>query len=160
MLSTIRLRGRALAAACALFALAALPGAAAACSCLTVPFSTEYEGTPMVFTGRSLGAEPSTYPDYHLERFQVFATWKGAGYSDVMEILVADDDGLCGLQFTSGTDYLLFVSPYSARYPRYTHACSRTRPVDPEDPIWTELGPPLTTPALPASWGRVKSAYR
>jgi hypothetical protein len=160
VLSANRSRGRALAAACALLALVILPGAAVACSCLEVPFSKEYAGTPMVFTGRALGAEPSTYPDHHLERFQVFATWKGTGYDDVMEILVADNEGHCGVTMTPGVDYLLFVSPYSERYPLYTNSCSRTRPVDPADPIWEELGHPLTTPVSAASWGRLKSVYR
>lgn len=160
MLSANRFLGRALASACALLALAVLPGAAVACSCSEVSFTKEFDGTPMVFTGRALGAEPSTYPDHHVERFQVFATWKGTGYSDVMRILVADSEGLCGVNIAPGTDYLLFVSPYSARYPFYTHSCSRTRPIDPEDPIWDELGPPLSTPVGAASWGRLKSVYR
>jgi|SRR5687768_8870131 hypothetical protein len=160
MLPAIESRARAFAVAFALLAALGTPGVASACSCLTVPFEDEYAGTEYVFTARALSSEPSTYPDHHIERFSVFAIWKGAGYREVMEILVADNEGLCGLTFTPGVDYLIFASEYSKRYPRYTHSCSRTRPVQPSDPIWEQLGPPLSTPTWPSTWGKLKSVYR
>jgi hypothetical protein len=159
----IHRRTRALAVAFAvLVALVALaaPGTSSACSCLFVSFEDEYAATDLVFTARSLSSEPSTYPDHHIERLQVFAIWKGSGYSEVMEVLVGDNDGLCGYHFTPGVDYLVFAEPYSKNYPVYTHSCSRTRPIDPNDPIWAQLGPPLSVPAMARSWGKIKSIYR
>jgi hypothetical protein len=160
MLPAIESRARAFSVAFALVVALGTPGVASACSCLNIPFEDEYAGTEYVFTARALSSEPSTYPDHHVERLLVFAIWKGAGYKEVMDVLVADNDGLCGMRFTPGVDYLIFAGEYSKKYPVYTHSCSRTRPVQPGDPIWEQLGPPLSTPVWPSTWGKLKSVYR
>ena len=136
-----------------------LPGAALACSCLEVPFDKEFSSTDYVFTARALASEPSTYPDHQIVHLQVFAVWKGAGIDEAIDVLVADNEGLCGYAFTPGTDYLVFADWYDSIYPVYAHLCSRTRTLNPNDPIFEQLGPPLSTPAPPRAGGR-SSRYR
>jgi hypothetical protein len=160
MLPAIESRARAFAVASALVVALAAPGLASACSCESVPFTEEYAATEYVFTARALSSEPSTYPDHHVERLQVFAIWKGSGYKEVIDVLSGNNDGLCGLSLTPGVDYLIFAREYSKTYPRYIHSCSRTRLIQPGDPIWEQLGPPLSTPVWPSTWGALKSIYR
>lgn len=161
--SRIRARGFApgllAAAACAVaFTFAS---SAFACSCTEIPFETEYDKTEAVFTGRSLGQRTAApeFPDMHFELLQVQAVWKGPLDAGV-EVLVADSDGLCGFTLTAGLDYLVFARRPDAEDRLDSHACSRTRLVQPGDPIFGLLGPPTTTPALPTSWGALKATYR
>ena len=155
-----RLRGWTLSVLGAVVFLFALPGAALACTCLEVPFDQEYSSMDYVFTARALASEPSTYPDHQIVHLRVFAIWKGTGVEEFMDVLVADSEGQCGYAFTPGTDYLVFADWYDSTYPVYTQSCSRTRPYNPSDPIFNELGPPLSTPAPNRSWGKIKAVYR
>ena len=152
-------RARALGGACVVVLTLAVPTVALACSCISIPFETEYAGTENVFTARSLGHHTAApeYPDQHYETLQVQAIWKGS-LTPIVDVLVPDNDGLCGMFLVTGADYLVFARE-SPGFPLFTHACSRTGIYAPGDPIWTLLGPPLTTPAEAASWGRVKAAY-
>ena len=156
----IRFRGRAVAVFGALLALVLIPGAALACTCIEQPFDKEYEGTDYVFTARALASEPSTYPDHITVTFRVFAIWKGHDYEEVIDVLLPADEGSCGMTITPGTDYLVWADYYDHAYPRYTQSCSRTRILNPSDPIFEQLGPPLSTPSVARTWGMLKSVYR
>ena len=139
----------------------ALPGAAEACTCLFIPFETEYESSELVFSGYSLGSYPSestTYPDHHYESIQVHAVWKGA-VTPVMHILVPNHDGNCGLHFTEGTNVVVFADVYEDGT-LYTASCHRSGTYAPGDIIWQQLGPPLSTPTAITSWGNIKAFYR
>lgn len=153
-------RARALGGAFALAAGLAAPGAAGACTCFLISFETEYAGTSHVFTARSLGSRSAApaYPDHHYEMLAVHAIWKG-GVGATVEVLVADHSGICGGYLLPGTDYLVFAHEGSAGSPLFTHSCTRTGAYPAQDPIWQQLGPPLTTPAGSASWGGLKAAY-
>lgn len=145
--------------ALALLALGAPP--AHACSCFEIPFATEFAATEAVFTARALGqvdAAPE-YPGMHYELLEVEAIWKGT-LEPIVQVLVPDDPSLCGFSFDVDGDYLVFATRFAPANPLETHLCTRTRRVQPGDPIFDELGPPLSTPALPATWGAVKAAYR
>ena len=139
----------------------AIPAAVEACTCLLVPFDTEFNGASHVFSGTSLGSRPayeSTYPDHHYEIVQVDAVWKGS-VSPTMEILVANNEGTCGFNFTEGAQVLVFASAYPDG-PLASHACSRSGEYSPTSPIWQQLGQPLSTPAEARTWGALKSIYR
>jgi hypothetical protein len=136
------------------------PGPARACTCSTPPpFADEFAAASHVFTARTLGSRTAApeFPDFHYESLLVYAVWKGP-VTPVMEVLVADSDGLCGFHFVPGRDVLVFAFP-GLGDPPFTHICSRTGSPAAEDPIWSELGPPLTTPAGAPSWGRLKAVY-
>ena len=156
-----RWRGFALAAGVLLAGAVSLgPGNARACTCNTPPsFADEFAAASHVFTARALGSRTAAleFPDHHYESLLVHAVWKGP-VTPLMEVLVADSDGLCGFHFVPGSDVLVFAFPGLGDAP-YCHLCSRTGSHAPQDPIWSELGPPLTTPAGAPSWGRLKAAY-
>ena len=159
---TIRLRSQVagVAGACLIALATAWPGAAEACSCIIIPFDTEYASTSHVFSGLSLGSHPAeaAYPDHHYEVVQVHAVWKGT-VTPVMEILVPNTDGMCGFYFTPGTEVLVFAHEFTGS-PLFTAACSRNGVYPPGSEIWQQLGPPLTTPAEARTWGSVKAAYK
>lgn len=156
----IRNRGRAVAVFGALLALLVLPGAALACACIEQPFDKEYAATDYVFTARALSSEPSTYPDHITVRFRIMSIWKGHDFEEIMDVLIPDSEGLCGMTFTEGADYLVWADYYDHDYPRYTQSCSRTRIYNPSDPIYEQLGPPVSTPSVAKTWGKLKSVYR
>lgn len=114
---------------------------------------------PTVFTARSLGSRTAApdLPDHHYEALAVHAVWKGS-VTPTMEVLVADNPALCGGYLTPGTDYLVFASA-AQDGSLFTHSCTRTGTYGPADPIWQQLGPPVSTPAGAASWGGIKAAY-
>jgi hypothetical protein len=138
----------------------AWPGASEACTCVTVPFEAEFAATPHVFSGRVLGhtyPENASYPDHHYEIIQVDAVWKGT-ISPVMEVLVPNNDGICGFYFTAGSDVVVFADVYEDGS-LYTVACDRSGSYAPGDVIWQQLGPPLSTPTVARSWGKIKASY-
>jgi hypothetical protein len=137
----------------------AAPGAALACSCIPIPFATEFANTSHVFTGLAQGSRTAApeYPGFHWESLQVHAVWKGS-VTPVVEVLVDDSDATCGFFLTPGQVYLVFAHEGSNGV-LSTHLCTRTRSYGPQDPIWQQLGPPLSTPAGSVSWGSLKAAY-
>ena len=152
-------RRRLIGLAVVLAAALAGPGAALACSCLFIPFETEFAGTSHVFTALAQGsrtAAPET-PGHHYESLQVHAVWKGS-VTPIVEVLVDDSDATCGFFLTPGQEVLVFAHEGSNGV-LFTHLCTRTRSYGPLDPIWQQLGPPQSTPAGGASWGRLKAAY-
>jgi hypothetical protein len=139
----------------------AVPTAVEACTCLQVPFDTEFNGASHVFSGTSLGSHPaydSTYPDHHYEIIQLDAVWKGT-VSPRMEILVSNSEATCGFNFTEGAHVLVFASAYPDG-PLASHLCSRSGTYEPTSPIWQQLGQPLSTSTDARSWGALKSIYR
>ena len=161
MTSANRIRAVGTGIACLLALSLAIPAAVEACTCLLVPFETEYNGASHVFSGTSLGSHPaygSTYPEHHYEIIQVDAVWKGA-VSPRMEILVANNEATCGFNFTEGARVLVFASAYPDG-PLASHLCSRSGQYEPTSPIWQLLGQPLSTSSEARTWGALKSIYR
>lgn len=154
-------RFRVLGTVASLLALSFAAPAVQACTCLFTPIESEVENASHIFSGVSLGSHPAydeSYPDHHYEIVQVDAVWKGS-VTARMEILVPNSPGLCGFTLAEGARVLVFASAYPDG-PLASTTCSRTGSYDADNPIWDELGPPLTVSSSAKSWGAVKSIYR
>ncbi len=165
-----RSRGRFDAAASALAVLAvsvllsvAAPRPAHACSCVWIPtLEVERAQSAAIFTGFPIGVRSAApeHPEAIWVRFQVGAVWKGA-VTPTIEILTGANGGLCGIEFQSGVEYLVFAHGGGQAFPGLLSAylCGRTAPAL-NNPDVRDLGPPIATPLSPASWGKLKVLYR
>ncbi len=141
----------------ALLALA-LPAPAKACSCGPWPSVEDSKAASQsVFTGIPISIVDLESPgDTRRITFQVAAVWKGAVTPQYS--VLSGDPAMCGVTFTLGEEWLVYAFPFDASEV-YAHICSRTARAA-GNPDIAALGPPLSTPALARSWGRVKSLYR
>lgn len=143
--------------------LLAVPVAAAACSCTNeLTLQQEFDGAWLVFSGRVLEiqADPFGTLAVQLEPIQ---RWKGP-LQYVQLVVTPVDEAVCGFPFVVGEEYLVFttMSYYGITYTPtpFTHLCARTSPLA-GNPYLADMPPPLvTTPAAPATWGRLKTIYR
>jgi hypothetical protein len=131
------------------------PSTSSACSCLTQNLCTELSYTDFVFAGRVISITPDPNETFRLVRMVVLDQYKGT-LPDTVEVITGWWDGDCGVPFYLAPEWLVFGTPeFGGRYG--SHLCSRTRPYDPNDPILSEIVEPCFTPAVPVSWGRIKS---
>lgn len=130
-----------------------------ACSCTYTPTVADaliYQEA--IFTGRVTEVTIGDFGYGEEKRvvFEVQEVWKGAG-SMTVTVYTGPNDGLCGSHFDLDVEYLVYADEYQGRL--YTHSCSRTG-LKENNPDLEELGPPLITPTLPATWGQIKLHYR
>jgi hypothetical protein len=143
--------------------LAIAPGAAWACTCSGIPeFEAAFAQSEAIFVGTPLSIEPveDTYPSAVLVHFSVAMAWKGVSGNSAF-IQTAASGASCGYEFVLGREYLVYADAYQDLEPGTfaTHLCHRTHETYPNDPDLVRLGDP-PVPALPATWGAVKAAYR
>ncbi|MGH7724801.1 MAG: hypothetical protein ACREOU_05170 [Candidatus Eiseniibacteriota bacterium] len=148
--------------ALALLALAA-PRPVHACSCLWIPtLDVERTNSAAIFTGFPINvrsAEPE-YPYSVWVTFRVGAVWKGT-VTPTIEVLTGANEGICGVTFRTGIEYLVFAYGHGSGSSFLLTAglCGRTAPAL-ENPDVIALGPPIAVPVSPRSWGKLKVLFR
>lgn len=131
-----------------------------ACSCTGErTLQQEFMSAAAVFSGRVTSFQPAGDGINVIVTVTPLHRWKG-GLDASVAIATGANDGLCGVAFEVGREYLVFAWPYTGQAALFTHLCSRTARVE-GNPDIQNLGSPLTpTPARAKSWGAVKRAWR
>jgi len=92
---------------------------------------------------------------YYRVEITVDAIWKGTPGSTVEVMTTSDVDGCA---FYERGVFLVFAQSAGGEF--WAAGCNRTHVTDSNDPDVPALGPPVSTPILAPSWGRVKVSYR
>lgn len=108
-----------------------MPYQAEACTCLTAPFLTEWEGSEAIFLGTVSKVEEIEFSDgtfsYHLNlyTFENHRIWKG---DDLPQIQVRSmpDSAACGYEFKQGESYMVYA--YGTQDELRTSLCNYNHP--------------------------------
>ena len=133
------------------------------CTCGTPPPEIAFDNSDGVFSGTALSLE--TLDGHDVVRFFVIDSWKGVT-SRTIHVAARSSEAECGYAFELGKKYVVFAKEQEDLfvpgfgYPLSTHLCSRTDNYEQAETSLEWLGDPTVTPALPASWGRIKMQFR
>jgi hypothetical protein len=138
-----------------LILLVAPTGRADACRCGNDPPQEKLDLSDVVFTG-TVSDTMVIEGRYLLGIFTWIDCWKGT-LPEQISVVTALTSAGCGIAFQPGSDYLIygFGTPDSVS----TTSCW-SLPLESAQGDIDALGPPKTTPVLPASWGQIKQEYR
>jgi hypothetical protein len=120
-----------------------------ACDCAPPPAAPEaLAAASAVFRGTVL--EVSAPVEFRiLVTFEVESVWKGP-QEEVLSIVTADNEALCGFRFEAGREYLVFA--FGEPEQLFTNICSRTALSHEGDA--DGLGPPLWVRGIPRTFLR------
>ena len=148
-----------------LFTAAAEP--VSACSCTNYPdFDRAVAQSNVILLGEVTAIRPAGpgYFEAVIVSMRVVGWWKGAPPNTMIDIITGQDDGICGVHFDIGSQYLVYAFNGAGLYggpgtSPWTHSCWRTHEVYPDypDPDIAALGP---VPTRAPSWGALKISYR
>jgi hypothetical protein len=137
-----------------------LPQRSSACSCTGFPeFDYAVSHSAAIFLGEVLEIRPAGPPHFESVwvKLHVEESWKGPSQSEI-EILTAENEGICGYRFIPGERYLVYaLASNPDPTVLWTHLCWRTHMTYPGDPDVIAL---RATPTRAGTWGAIKLLYR
>jgi hypothetical protein len=135
----------------------------AACSCLPIPLAEQFESSSDVFIGKVLGIEalpPECVGAFGVQiSFEKTGYWKGDA-SNVAHVRTGCSDGLCGIDFESDVEYVVFSAFDDSLQILYPGICGGTVKSQFAAEALAFLGPALTpVGARGISWSTIKAKY-
>jgi len=131
------------------------------CSCSSFPtLAQALDASNAVFKGLILStrsAEP-VHSRKVWATIRVTACWKGS-LGETVDILTPENEGLCGMEFAAGYEYLVFASS-GPSFGLGTDLCDRSHYAPEGDADVIALGSPKPAAVTRVSWGAVKSLFR
>jgi hypothetical protein len=100
-------------------------GTARACSCAG-SLKASVSNDDAVFTGTVLSTDHDYEGRFSVTRLRVLKAWKGAKHGRVVEIRSGRGGGECGVDFATGSKYLVLARRAEDGGPMWTSICDHT----------------------------------